>query len=93
MHPEFIGIREFSQKLFQYLKENRPVVLMKHGKPFRLLRPVTVREAVSLKKSNSLDDILHHKAVGLWKKRWAQPRSSVDIIKKARRHEESRYLK
>lgn len=93
METAFVGIREFSQKLFQYLRGSRPVVLMKRGKPFRLIRPVSETEAQSLKKAERIGSILSHKAVGLWKKRWPAKESSAALVKKMREKEESRFIK
>jgi len=93
METAFIGIREFSQKLFHYLRGNRPVVLMKRGKPFRLIRPISETEIRSLKKSEHLSHILSHKAIGIWKGRWPKKKPSSTLVQKMREKEDSRSLK
>lgn len=93
MNPEFVGIRQFSQKLFRYLRSNHAIVLIKHGRPFRILEPITEKMAQSLKKQETITHLLSHKAVGLWKKRWISLKSSSVLAAKIRTQEENRFLK
>ncbi|GEM_PF-4342846 len=90
IHTEFVGIREFSQKLFEYLKSNRPVVLMKHGKPFRILSPISKKTAKALQKKEEKTALLKHKAIGLWEKRWPVSEPSAAIASRLRQREEKR---
>jgi prevent-host-death family protein len=90
MKFESIGIREFSRKLFEYLKSDEPVVIMKHGKPFRVIQPIGEEELAEMRSHDATQSILKHNAIGLWKDRWPESEDSSDIVQGLRDEEEQR---
>jgi hypothetical protein len=88
---DFVNMREFAHHIFKFLKSERPFVLMKHGKPFKLVTSIGSKELSTLKKQKHVSEILMHPALGLWEKRWPKRKSSLTILNELRKSQERRY--
>lgn len=86
MKSETTGIRQFSQRVFHYLRSTRPVIVTRRGRPYRVVRPLGVDEQRALSAAGT-STILQHKAIGVWRRR---ARSSAELVRQMRAQEERR---
>lgn len=89
MKLETTGIRQFSQRVFHYLRSTRPVIVTRRGRPYRVVRPLGVDEQRALSAAGT-STILQHKAIGVWRRRLRRARSSAELVRQMRTQEEHR---